>query len=193
MENQGPLRVPDSFYSILRSEELFPHNGSTHHSRFWCHVPPAVIDFWVFTEGHLHTDFLTDDAGVGIFSGGFYGCERSSYNIGTSGAGNDRSNAVTNCNVEGGVIPFQSVNSAESGKSWTGIFISVHFRGTGGSPESDMAVGVHEPGVTTLPAASITSQSAGTGPTFPTRDIFPFSIKKSCTANIGLAKNADFD
>ena len=64
--------------------------------------------------------------------------------MGTSGAGNDRSNAVTNCNVEGGVIPFQSVNSAESGKSWTGIFISVHFRGTGGSPESDMAVGVHE-------------------------------------------------
>ena len=148
MKIEWKIRVLSVFLIVsivfLRSEELFPHNGSTHHSRFWCHVPPAVIDFWVFTEGHLHADFLTDDAGVGIFSGGFYGCERSSYNIGTSGAGNDRSNAVTNCNVEGGVIPFQSVNSAESGKSWTGIFISVHFRGTGGSPESDMAVGVHE-------------------------------------------------
>lgn len=110
MKIEWKIRVLSVFLIVsivfLRSEELFPHNGSTHHSRFWCHVPPAVIDFWVFTEGHLHADFLTDDAGVGIFSGGFYGCERSSYNIGTSGAGNDRSNAVTNCNVEGGVIPY---------------------------------------------------------------------------------------
>ena len=89
MKIEWKIRVLSVFLIVsivfLRSEELFPHNGSTHHSRFWCHVPPAVIDFWVFTEGHLHTDFLTDDAGVGIFSGGFYGCERSSYNIGTSG------------------------------------------------------------------------------------------------------------
>lgn len=75
MKIEWKIRVLSVFLIVsivfLRSEELFPHNGSTHHSRFWCHVPPAVIDFWVFTEGHLHADFLTDDAGVGVFSGGF--------------------------------------------------------------------------------------------------------------------------